>query len=201
MSCWLQELVGCKPGARQGPHTTGEGSAKDGELKDTVLPPRLPAQGTSPPWERSGTATSITRTSFWSPSPRPSSGWRLGGLQGRGFQAVSFPEAAGFQPAESQARGLGRWEDRPASLSWSPTPQPDACTGLSARWEPEACPGDVLTREIFFLYFYFFVCVVISTGCHGSETKQSSHFPARRDASPVIPGRHLAAQHPPLRLR
>lgn len=25
MSRWLQELVGCKPGARQGPHITGEG--------------------------------------------------------------------------------------------------------------------------------------------------------------------------------
>lgn len=57
-------------------------------------------------------------------------------------------------------------------------------TGLSARWEPEVCPGDVLTQ---FFNFFFFVCVVISTGCHGSETKQSSHFPARRDASPVIP--------------
>lgn len=106
MSCWLREPVGCKPGARQGPHTTREGSESDGELKGTVLPPHLPAQGTSPPRERSVTATSITRTDFWSPSPRPSFGWRLGGLQGRGFQTVSFPEAAGFQPAESQMRGL-----------------------------------------------------------------------------------------------
>lgn len=76
-------------------------------------------------------------------------------------------------------------------------------TGLSARWEPEACPGDVLTQ--FFNYFFF----VLSSAPAATAARQNrahifqlAGMPAPLSlSSPVIPGQHLAAQHPPLRLR